>query len=197
MIHQILMKSYQTLYQSKYKCYKNGAGIYLSTIIILYFLFMSGFRFSSTVKEDLEVLATDVTNPRHLEIESGILQGAVSRSNTDGSFEDMELQFSYLLVEEYCSLQTEKALGYPAYDEDKFVIGFFSHLTPTIDLDHYIPIEQLENEFDHADQIKAACILSKAIESRSKTFYCIKDYKSLHSLLEIASSDKGKNVKSV
>jgi hypothetical protein len=149
------------------------------------------------VKEDLEVLATDVTKPRHLEIESGILQGTVSKSNTDGSFEDMESQFSYLLVEEYCSLQTEKTLGYPAYDEDKFVIGFFSHSTPTIDLDHFIPIELSENEFDHADQMKAACILSKAIESHSKTYYCIKDFKSLNSLLEMASSDKGEKVKSV
>lgn len=154
-------------------------------------------RFSSIVKEDLGALTANVTNPPHLEIEYGNLQGAVSKSNTDGSNEHMESQFSYPLVEEYCSLQTEKILGYPAYDEDKFVIGFFSHLTPSISLGYFTPIEQLKNEFDHADQMKAAYILSKAIESRCKTFYCITDFESLQSLMEAASSNNDITEKSV
>jgi hypothetical protein len=95
------------------------------------------------------------------------------------------------------ALQTEKILGYPAYDEDKFVIGFFSHLTPSISLGYFTPIEQLKNEFDHADQMKAAYILSKAIESRCKTFYCITDFESLQSLMEAASSNNDITEKSV
>jgi hypothetical protein len=125
------------------------------------------------------------------------MQGAISKSHTEGSVEDLESKFSYLLVEEYSSSQTTKVLGFPAFDEDKYVIGFFNHTAPTINIDNFIPIEKLEYDFDHVDQTKAAHILSEAVKCRSNACYCIKNYESLHSLLEKASTDFYTKVKSL
>jgi hypothetical protein len=139
----------------------------------------------------------DITSTRHSDSAPSIMHGSISKSHTEGSGEDLESKFSYLLVEEYSSIRTMKVLGFPAFDEDKYVIGFFDHSTPTINIEHFFPIEQLEDDFDHTDQTKAAHILSEAIKCHSKACYYIKKYESLHSLLENASTDFHTKVKSL
>ncbi len=113
-----------------------------------------------------------------------------SKSHTEESVEALETQLTYLLVEEYPSIRTGKVLGFPAFDEDKYVIGFFLHLTPTINIEHFTPIEELEDDFDHRkDQEKLARLLKDAIECYSNAIYCISNYDSLQSLLTIVSTE--------
>jgi hypothetical protein len=146
------------------------------------------FRYSSQVKKDLQVLSS-VANPSYSKEFPNTLQGIISKSQTEDSLEARESQVTYLLAKNYHSMQTGSILGYPAFNEEKNLIGFFPELSPEISMDNFIPIHQLEMEFDDSEQENAAQILIDAIESHSETLYCISNYDSLQSLLSSASSD--------
>lgn len=93
------------------------------------------------------------------------------------------------MANNYHSMQNGSVLGYPAFNEEKHVIGFFPELSPEIGMNNFIPIHQLEMEFDDIEQENAAQILNDAIESHSETLYCISNYDSLQSLLCSVSSE--------
>jgi hypothetical protein len=147
---------------------------------------------SSTVKQDFQVLAADIMSSCHSDTAFSIMQGEISKSksHTEGTIEDLESQLTYLLVREYSSIRTGKELGFPAFDEDMYVIGFFVHAPPTINIQHFIPTEQLEDDFDHRkDQESLARLLKDAIECHSKAVYSISNYDSLQSLLASVSTE--------
>ncbi len=87
----------------------------------------------------------------------------------------------------YHTLRTGNALGYPAFNEEKLIIGFFEALSP--DRKNFIPIHQLETLLDDTERENAAKILKDAIENRKDNLYCISNYDTLQSLLSSASSE--------
>jgi hypothetical protein len=142
------------------------------------------------VQDDLKMLLSSVTKSQQVKMSPDKIQAAISKPMwyTKGNSGDLESQFTYLHIEKYCSIRTKKVLGYPAFDEDRYVIGFFNHLTPSIMADQFIAIEHLSDDFDKSiDQEAVAHILQDAIGCRSKAVYCITNYDSLQSLLETAS----------
>lgn len=111
-------------------------------------------------------------------------------SSTIGISGEMVSQFTYLMVKKYSSSRTKKVLGYPAFDEDRYVIGFFDPLTPSLTADHFKAIELLRDDFDGTtDQEILAQILKEAIGCQSKDIYCVTNFDSLRSLLETASAN--------
>lgn len=144
------------------------------------------------MQNDLNLLVSSVTSCEQLTTSPDKINAAISKSMscTTVSFEELMSQFTYLLVKEYSSNKTKKVLGYPAFDEDRFVIGFFNHLTPSITANQFIAIEQLCDDFDRiTDQEVLTHILKEAICCRSQDIYCITNFDSLHSLLETASAN--------
>ncbi len=88
-------------------------------------------------------------------------------------------------------------MGFPAFDEYKCVIGYFTNLTRAIKIDQYTSSDQMKDNFDRTDQAKAALMLTKAIECNSKAVYCIKNYDSIHDLIENASAEFSAKLKAV
>lgn len=115
------------------------------------------------------------------------LQGVISKSHTEDSTEVWESQVTYLLAENYHTLQAGKALGYPAFNEEKLIIGFLGALSPG--MENFTPIHQLSKLFDETEQENVAEILKDAIENRKDTLYCISNYDTLQSLLSSAYSE--------
>ena len=102
------------------------------------------------------------------------------------SIEELEDQVTYVLAKQYKSLRSGQRLGFPAFDADRQIIGFFQDSTSKIGMERFIPIRRLANDFGAVERDQAAQILRDAIESRSEALHCIKNYDSVNSLLASA-----------
>jgi hypothetical protein len=124
---------------------------------------------------------------------SSVVQGSISKSDAKHSLEELESQVAYLLARQYFTIRAGNSLGFLVFNEDMHVLGFFQDLTSNTEMKDFIPIYQLEEDFDIFEQEEAARMLRDAIESHSKALYCTSNYDSVHSLLASASSELEKN----
>jgi len=102
------------------------------------------------------------------------------------SIEELEDQVTYVLAKQYKSLRSGQRLGFPAFNADRQIIGFFQDSASKIGMERFIPIRRLANDFGAVERDQAAQILRDAIESRSEALHCIKNYDSVTSLLASA-----------
>lgn len=129
---------------------------------------------------------------------SMVSKGQIQASNTfspssirrqqseEDSQEELEAQVMYVLAKQYKSLRTGLRLGFPAFNSDKEIIGFFQESSNRAGMEKFLPIHHLKQDFGAFEREQASQILKDSIESRSEALHCIKDYDSVSSLLASA-----------
>jgi hypothetical protein len=102
------------------------------------------------------------------------------------SQEELESQVMYVLAKQYKSLRTGQRLGFPAFNIDKEIIGFFPESSTKVGVEKFISIHHLKQDFGAFERDQASQALKDSIASRSEALHCIKDYDSVSSLLASA-----------
>jgi hypothetical protein len=119
------------------------------------------------------------------------------QQSEEESQEELESQVMYVLAKQYKSLRTGQRLGFPAFNVDKEIIGFFPESSTKVGVEKFISIHHLKQDLGVFEREQASQILKDAIASRSEALHCIKDYDSVSSLLASALvfdwSNKGSN----
>jgi len=110
----------------------------------------------------------------------------LTRQDVEESQEELESQVTYVLAKQFKALRTGHRLGFPAYNSEKKLLGFYQESNNQVGVERFVPISQLQEDFGPHEKDQAALILNEAIESRSEAVYSIKDYGSVSSLLESA-----------
>jgi hypothetical protein len=93
---------------------------------------------------------------------------------------------SYVLAKNYKSLRTGERLGFPAYNTDKELLGFYHESNHKLGVGQFIPIGRHREDFGPLEIMQATEILQEAIDSKSEAVHDIKEWGSLANLLDHA-----------
>jgi hypothetical protein len=110
-------------------------------------------------------------------------------SSSDSLFyAGIETQISYVLAIPYKTVRSGQSCGYPCFNSEKQLIGFFEHIARTLNAlgaEHFVPISLFG--FDIIDSLEkevAHNTLNAAIASNSKFLLPVKECQSVPSVLE-------------
>jgi hypothetical protein len=100
----------------------------------------------------------------------------------------IETQVSYVLAIPYKTLRSGQSCGYPCFNSEKHLIGFFEHIARRLNAlgaERFVPISFFGSEIiDSLEKEVAHNTLNAAISSNSKFLLPVKECQSVYSALE-------------
>jgi hypothetical protein len=99
--------------------------------------------------------------------------------------ESRENEVEYVLAKQYKALRTGERLGFPAYSENKEILGFYRE-QPGGAVRQFSPISRHRNDFGPLEIMQATEILEDAIKKKSDAVHLLKDWGSIENLLNQA-----------
>jgi hypothetical protein len=95
-----------------------------------------------------------------------------------------ESEVAYVLAKRYVSLRTGERLGFPAFTQNKELLGFYRETS--VGVGQFIPILRHSQDFGPMEIMQATDILQEAINNKSEAVHALKDWGSISNLLDHA-----------
>ena len=99
--------------------------------------------------------------------------------------ESRENEVEYVLAKQYKALRTGERLGFPAYSENKEILGFYREQGGGA-IRQFSPISRHRNDFGPLEILQATEILEDAIKKKSDAVHSLKDWGSIENVLNQA-----------
>jgi hypothetical protein len=99
--------------------------------------------------------------------------------------ESRENEVEYVLAKQYKALRTGERLGFPAYSDNKEILGFYRE-QPGMAVRQFSPISRHRTDFGPLEIMQATEILEDAMSKKSEAVHSLKDWGSLENLLNQA-----------
>ena len=99
--------------------------------------------------------------------------------------ESREDEVEYVLAKQYKALRTGERLGFPAYSENKEILGFYREQGGG-GVRQFSPISRHRNDFGPLEILQATEILEDAIKKKSDAVHSLKDWGSIDNVLNQA-----------
>ena len=108
--------------------------------------------------------------------------GTVGRRAASPSLMDRESEVEYVLAQQFKSVRNGQRLGFPAYSEDREILGFYCDSPRSAGLRQFMPIS--DQDFGPAEKRHATNILDEAISTNSRAVQSVKDCGSIANVLD-------------
>ena len=106
--------------------------------------------------------------------------------DNDSDFDGLQREVTHVLAIQYTSPHTGLSLGFPAFNQDKDIIGFYRESHSKVGVGRFVPLSRLEIDFSSTDRQKVSRCLIGALENRSPAVYSIHDWGSINHLVDHA-----------
>ena len=100
--------------------------------------------------------------------------------------ESRESEVEFVLAKQYKALRSGERLGFPAYNANKEILGFYRESSTKVGVGQFIPISRHRNDFGPLEIMQATEILEDALEKKSDAVHALKDWGSISNLLDHA-----------
>jgi hypothetical protein len=99
---------------------------------------------------------------------------------------NIESEVAYVLAKEYKALRTGERLGFPAYNTNKEILGFYRESNGKVGVGSFHTLSRHRNDFGPLQVLQANEILENAIAKKSESVHALKDWGSMANLLDHA-----------
>ena len=96
----------------------------------------------------------------------------------------IEKTIQYVLAKQFKSKRTDEQLGFPAFNHQKTIVGFYRESSVHLGVSRFVLLSQRMDDFGPSEILQATCVLEDVIKKNDRALHSIKDYKSLESLVE-------------
>lgn len=99
--------------------------------------------------------------------------------------ESRENEVEYVLAKQYKAVRTGERLGFPAYSENKEILGFYREQRAG-GARQFSPISRHRNDFGPLEILQATQILDDAINKKSEAVHSLREWGSIENVLDQA-----------
>lgn len=100
--------------------------------------------------------------------------------------QNREDEVAYVFAKQYKSPRTGEQCGFPAYNLDKELLGFYSDPTAGSGVAQFVPLGRYRDDFGPLEIMQATEALHDALDTKSELIYALKDWGSISNLLDNA-----------
>lgn len=100
--------------------------------------------------------------------------------------ERRQKKVEYILAKQFKSLRTGLQLGFPAFNSEKVIVGFYRESTMKVGVGRFVPLSKHKDEFGPRQMAQATLFLEDAIENNSSAVHSLRDWGSLQSMIDHA-----------
>jgi len=118
--------------------------------------------------------------------QAGLLGSNLDSQQRALSNEPHESEVEYVLAKQYKTLRNGTRLGFPAFNPQKEILGFFREGNGKIGVGQFVPISHHCDDFGPLEILQASEILEDFIAKKSDAVHYLKDHASITSLLDAA-----------
>mmetsp|Transcript_31160 Transcript_31160/g.35953 ORF Transcript_31160/g.35953 Transcript_31160/m.35953 type:complete len:698 (+) Transcript_31160:358-2451(+) len=101
--------------------------------------------------------------------------------------DESECDVHYVLVKEYSLPRSSEPVGFPAYNSNCEVIGFYRESSSSIGISNFTNIIKMQHKFSPSDILELRKMLRSHIDSNSQAVYNLTEFGSVANLLDQAS----------
>ena len=95
---------------------------------------------------------------------------------------DLESEVEHVLARQYKSFRTGERLGFPAYNVDRTILGFYRDSPRNAGVRQFIPVS--DEDFGPSEKMQAKKILDEAISTNSGAVQSVKECGSIACVLD-------------
>lgn len=98
--------------------------------------------------------------------------------------ERRQKKVEYILAKQFKSIRTGEQLGFPAFNSEKVIIGFYRESTMKVGVGRFVPLSKHKDEFGPRQMAQATLFLEDAIENNNSAVHSLRDWGSLQSMID-------------
>ena len=100
--------------------------------------------------------------------------------------ESVETEVAYVLAKQYKAARTGERLGFPAYNANKEILGFYRESNGKVGVGSFHPLSRHRNDFGPLEVLQANEIFERAVANKSDAVHALKDWGTMANLLDHA-----------
>ena len=100
--------------------------------------------------------------------------------------ERRQKKVEYILAKQFKSIRTGEQLGFPAFNSEKVIVGFYRESSMKVGVGRFVPLSRHKDEFGPRQIAQATLFLEDAIENHSNAVHSLQDWGSLQSMIDHA-----------
>jgi len=98
--------------------------------------------------------------------------------------ERRQKKVEHILAKQFKSIRTGEQLGFPAFNSEKVIIGFYRESTMKVGVGRFVPLSKHKDEFGPRQMAQATLFLEDAIENNNSAVHSLRDWGSLQSMID-------------